>query len=206
MKIPRLGAVCNAMITILSSRGHRSKIYITMQEPLNSHLADHRHSLEIGWPLFGELCRVLALRVAATYDPEIVVGIAKAGVIPGAVVASMLQRDFASMAVTREPGRVRPTLVTEPPPSVRGRRVLMVDETCDTGDTLKLALATVWRFSPSDVKTAVSIRTGDYRPDFSALMTKNRVILPWDQDATLPIEGEMTGKSVAAVRRRGELV
>ena len=110
------------------------------------------------------------------------------------------------MAVTREPGRVRPTLVTEPPPSVRGRRVLMVDETCDTGDTLKLALATVWRFSPSDVKTAVSIRTGDYRPDFSALMTKNRVILPWDQDAALRIEGAMGGKSVAAVRGRGELV
>ena len=65
------------------------------------------------------------------------------GVIPGAVVASILQRDFASMSVTRIGSAVRPTLVTEPPPSVSGRRVLLVDETCDSGDTLKLALSAV---------------------------------------------------------------
>ena len=36
--------------------------------------------LEIEWPLFGELSRALALRVAREYDPEIVVGIATAAV------------------------------------------------------------------------------------------------------------------------------
>ena len=41
--------------------------------------------LEIEWPFFGELSRGLALRVARAYDPEIVIGIATAGVIPGAV-------------------------------------------------------------------------------------------------------------------------
>jgi hypoxanthine phosphoribosyltransferase len=81
-----------------------------------------REVLEIDWTFFGELCRALALRVATAFDPEIVVGIAKAGVIPGAVVASILQRDFASMAVTRSGADVRPTLVTAPPPSVQGRR------------------------------------------------------------------------------------
>src|SRR3989338_7140094 len=81
-----------------------------------------RDVLEVDWPFFGELCRALALRVAGSYDPEIVVGIAKAGVIPGAVVASILQRDFASMAVTRFGESSRPTLVTAPPPLIRGRR------------------------------------------------------------------------------------
>lgn len=145
-----------------------------------------REVLEIDWTFFGELCRGLALRVAATFDPEIVVGIAKAGVIPGAVVASILQRDFTSMAVTRSRADVRPTLVTAPPPaSVRGRRVLIVDETCDSGDTLKLALATVKELRPAEVRTAVSFRTGQFEPDFAALATENSIILPWDREVVI---------------------
>ncbi len=142
-----------------------------------------RDTLEVDWPFFGELCRALALRIAETYDPEIVVGIAKAGVIPGAVVASILQRDFASMAVTRMESAVRPTLITAPPArSIAGRRVLIVDETCDTGDTLKLALATVREQRPAAVRTAVSFKTGPYRPDYYALETESFIILPWDRE------------------------
>src|SRR5581483_10850195 len=62
--------------------------------------AGARDVMEVDWPFFGELCRALALRISGSFDPEIIVGIAKAGVIPGVVVASILQRDFASMAVT----------------------------------------------------------------------------------------------------------
>ena len=69
--------------------------------PTKAPPAPARDVLEVDWPFFGELCRALALRIVGAYDPEIVLGIAKAGVIPGAVVASILQRDFASMAVTR---------------------------------------------------------------------------------------------------------
>ena len=47
-----------------------------------------RDVLEVDWTLFGELCRGLALRVAKDYQPDLVLGIAKAGVIPGAVTSS----------------------------------------------------------------------------------------------------------------------
>ena len=61
-----------------------------------------RGTLVVDWAFFGELSRALALHVAREYQPEVVLGIAKAGVIPGAVVASILQCDFASMIVTRQ--------------------------------------------------------------------------------------------------------
>lgn len=141
-----------------------------------------REVLEVDWRLFGEMSRGLALRVAAGFDPDLVVGIAKAGVIPGAVIASILERDFASMAVTRDRARARPTLVTAPPPSVTGRRVLVVDETCDTGDTLKLALNAVRKLRPDEIKTAVSFKTGAYQPDFVGLATSSVIILPWDRE------------------------
>ena len=50
--------------------------------------------LEVDWPFFGEMCRALALKIFREYDPDVVIGIARAGVIPGAVVASILQRDY----------------------------------------------------------------------------------------------------------------
>ena len=52
---------------------------------------------EVEWPLFGELSRGFALKVARAYDPEIVIGIATAGVVPGAVIAAILGREFYSL-------------------------------------------------------------------------------------------------------------
>ena len=86
--------------------------------------------LEVDWPFFGELCRALALRVAREYQPEIVLGIAKAGVIPGVVVASIMQCEFSSMAVTRrEAGSpagagLRAAAIHSRPPGPGGRRNL----------------------------------------------------------------------------------
>jgi len=160
--------------------------------------------MEVDWPFFGELCRALALRIAGSFDPEIVVGIAKAGVIPGVVVASILQRDFASMAVTRQESDRRPTLVTAPPPSVRGRRVLVVDETCDSGDTLKLALATIKDLRPAALKTAVSFKTGAYEPDFYALATESFIILPWDREMIQDGELVMRPDYAAKLGKREE--
>ncbi len=78
-----------------------------------------RDILEIDWPFFGELCRALALHVARTYDPEIVVGIAKAGVIPAAIIASILQRELVTMSIARPGDTGAPELITPPPPSIR---------------------------------------------------------------------------------------
>jgi hypoxanthine phosphoribosyltransferase len=64
-----------------------------------------------------------------------------------------------------------------------------VDETCDSGDTLKVAIAAVRRLAPSEVRTAVSIRTGAYQPHFCALQTESHIILPWDREVV--IDGEL---------------
>lgn len=141
---------------------------------------------DVEWPLFGELSRALALKVARAYSPEIVVGVATAGVIPGAVVAAILDCEFRSILVTRreEAQRVRetPAVLGAAPQEVRGRRVLVVDETCDSGDTLRLAVAAVVNAGAAEVRTAVSFRTGAYEPDFHALATESTIVLPWDRE------------------------
>lgn len=140
----------------------------------------------VDWPLFGELSRGLALRVARQYSPDVVIGIATAGVVPGAVVAAMLGRDFHSILVSRtyhaERIRETPAVFGEAPAQVRGRRVLIVDETCDSGDTLRLAVASVLHAGAIEVRTAVCFRTGDYEPDFHAIATEAAIVLPWDRE------------------------
>lgn len=148
---------------------------------------------EVEWPLFGELSRALALKVARAYDPQIVIGIATAGVVPATVIASILGREFHSIVVSRRIGaevvRETPAVLSAAPPQVRGKRVLVVDETCDTGDTIRLAVASVVNAGAAEVRTAVAFQTGSYTPDFHALATESTIVLPWDREVL--IDGEL---------------
>ena len=140
----------------------------------------------VDWPLFGELSRALALRVARDFDPALVVGIATAGVVPGAAVAAILDRPFHSILVSRrhDSARVRatPAVLGAAPVEARGKRVLIVDETCDSGDTLQLAIAALKKAGAKDVRTAVSFKTGEFEPDYYALETQSTIVLPWDKE------------------------
>jgi hypoxanthine phosphoribosyltransferase len=149
--------------------------------------------LHVEWPLFGELSRALALKVSREYDPDIVVGVATAGVVPGAVVAAMLGREFHSIVISRkyraESARDAPEVFSTAPAEVRGKRVLIVDETCDSGDTLRLAVGAVVNAGAKEVRTAVGFKTGEYEPDFHALATESTIVLPWDREVI--INGEL---------------
>ena len=149
--------------------------------------------LEIEWPFFGELSRGLALKVARAYDPEIVVGIATAGVIPGAVIAAILGREFHSLVVSRKykaaRAREAPEVFGSAPREVKGHRVLIVDETCDSGDTLRLAISAVQEAGAAEIRTAVAFRTGDFAPDYHAIATEATIVLPWDRE--ILVEGEL---------------
>ena len=146
------------------------------------------------WPLFGELSRALALKVSREYDPDMVIGIATAGVIPGAVVAAMLGKEFHSIVISRryraEGTRETPAVFSAAPSEVRGKKVLIVDETCDSGETLRLAIGAIVNAGAKEVRTAVGFKTGAYSPDFHALATESTIVLPWDRE--LIVEGELT--------------
>ena len=143
-------------------------------------------TFELSWELFGELARALAVRVSQDYRPDLVIGIATAGVIPAATVAAMLQVDFESMKISRREGLNRvsgpPRVLSVTPIQARGKRVLLVDEITTGGDTLRLALAAVREVGPADVRTATCfVRPGGYRPDYHALETEALVVYPWDR-------------------------
>ena len=137
--------------------------------------------LIVDWPLFGELSRALALKVARVWLPEVVVGVATAGVVPGAAVAAILDLPFHSILVSRrystERVRATPAVFGAAPTEVRDKRVLVVDETCGSGDTMRLAVAAIINAGATEVLTAVSFKTGTFVPDFHALATEAAIVL-----------------------------
>ncbi len=145
-----------------------------------------RETMHVDWLLFGELSRALALKVSREFDPEVVIGVATAGVVPGAVVAAMLDRPFHSIIVSRRfqspTVRETPAVLSAAPADVIGKRVLIVDETCNAGDTMRLAKAAIINGGAAEVRTAVSFKTGPYKPDFHALETESMIVLPWDRE------------------------
>jgi hypoxanthine phosphoribosyltransferase len=139
-------------------------------------------TLDVSWELFGELCRVLALRVDQDYSPEVIVGIATAGVIPAAVIADLMGADFYGMKITRRAAGDLPELISTAPVQAAGKRVLLVDEITTTGETLRIALASLRDVVPSEIRTATCFcRTAGYRPDYHALETDAQIVFPWDR-------------------------
>ena len=147
--------------------------------------------LELDWEMFGELCRALAMRVARDYRPEVVVGVARAGVIPAAIIASLLRIDFHAISISRRMGLhgadddadvlERPQVFSQVPRHIEGKRVLLTDEITTSGDTLRLGIATLREAHPAQIRTATTfVRPRAYRPDYHALETDATVIFPWD--------------------------
>jgi uncharacterized protein len=136
----------------------------------------------------------------------VVIGIATTGVIPGAVVAAILDREFHSLVVSRRFGartvRETPSVLGAVPVQVRSRRVLVVDETCDSGDTMRLAINAIVNAGAKEVRSAVAFKTGSYAPDFHALATESTIILPWDRE--ILIDGELVTNPLYAAAIKGK--
>ena len=111
---------------------------------------------EVDWPLFGELSRGLALRVARAYDPQVVVGIATAA----AGTRGRGRCDSRSRVPLdhgQPPAWRRNDSGNALPSSAPWRRpkfavnVLIVDETCDSGATIRLAVGAIVNAGATEV-------------------------------------------------------
>jgi len=160
----------------------------------------------ISWRRFQALCRRLAYQVrAAGFSPDLIVAIARGGYMPARLLSDYLGlMDLASFRIEhyRAAHKQPVTRVTEPlSVDTTGRRVLLVDDVSDTGDTFQVALDHLRsQGDPTVIKTVVMHHkiTSAYVPDFyAAKVVKWRwLIYPWAlmEDLTGMI-GEMGGRA-----------
>jgi hypoxanthine phosphoribosyltransferase len=153
-----------------------------LKAPAKLKSAPKKAMREIGWATFGEIARQLATRISKRFRPDAVVGIAKGGVFVGSAVASVLGTDFFPVRVEQRRRESDPMPeATDQFPDLKGKRVLVVDDVCQTGKTLIKAKRLAKRAGAKDVRSAtLVVRPGGARPDFHSLETDSLVLFGWD--------------------------
>jgi hypoxanthine phosphoribosyltransferase len=169
----------------------------------------HRKGVHpLTWDDFATLSAALAEKLSA-FNPEAIVGIARAGLFPATAVACFLRRELYPARITR---RVNDIVIYQFPmwrvpvsPEVQGKVVAVVDEMADTGQTLALVADEARRLGARQVITAslVSHTWANPAPQACALVTDAFVIFPWDRQVYVNGEWQPHPEVEAGLKAQG---
>lgn len=154
---------------------------------MKSYDYSHRFGVrQITWVDFASLARHLA-QLLEPFQPQVILGVARAGLFPATAVACSLRRELFPIRLTR---RLNDEVVTEQPVwkvpvpfEVAGKVVAAIDEIADTGETLAMVADSARSLGAVQVVTAslVSHSWADPAPQISSLLSDEFIIFPWDQ-------------------------
>jgi len=147
----------------------------------------HRFGVrQVTWDDFACLARCLTERIEP-YHPELILGIARAGLIPAVAVACNLRCEFFPICLTRRiNGQVvldHPVWKVPVPNEVNEKVVVVIDEIADTGETLATVKNCAITLGAAQVITAslVSHSWANPAPQLTSLVSDEFVIFPWDR-------------------------
>ncbi len=155
----------------------------------------------------------LAAQAAEALDKEgveVIVGIARAGLIPAAMVAGSLRRELLPVRVSRrvndEVKFTTPVWRVPVSPEVAGKVVAVVDEIADTGETLSLVAKSVEEHGAARVVTAclVSHSWANPAPTVAALVSDEFIIFPWDQQVLVNGQWQPHPEVLAGLAAQGK--
>ncbi len=145
--------------------------------------------LQYSWEDISRLCEKLAKKIKESgFKPDVIVAIARGGWVPARILCDYLDvRDLYSVktehwgVVATPDGEAK---LTQPlNVNLENKRVLIVDDVADTGDTINVVVKHINEFSPAEVKIAVVDykQTSKFEPDFyAAKMEEWRwIVYPW---------------------------
>ncbi len=141
---------------------------------------------------FREACRLsrlLAWKIKASgFQPDLIVAIGRGGYVPARMVADyLLFNDLCSMKIEhytraadmQEEARIKFPISVD----ISGKKVLIVDDVTDTGETLCLAVDYVQGLNPAEIRTAVLQHKtcSTFTPNFYAqkIVKWRWIIYPW---------------------------
>jgi uncharacterized protein len=149
---------------------------------------ENRNDIQpISWKYFHSLCKGLAEAIFP-FDPERILAVGRGGFYPGTLIAHILETELYPVRISRRvQGRITyktPQWLVEPPVAVKDRRVVIVDEICDSGETILMVKERVEQMGAKTVKSAVlyAHTWGTAAPDYIGLITDRLLLNPWDRE------------------------
>jgi hypothetical protein len=164
-----------------------------------------------GWDDIYEMLIDIGLRIKRSgFEADFIVGVARGGWAPGRILSDLLRNPrTANLKIEFYVGlgkTARKPVITQPvSEDVSGKKVLVVDDVSDTGESLKAARDHVLERGASDVRTVTVYFKphSSFKPDFFANSTADWIIFPWERlEATrlLITEARSEGRGLESVR------
>ena len=126
------------------------------------------------------------------YKPDIIVGIARGGLVPSRILADLLEtRDFAIITIEYYVGinqkAEEPILKQCLHTQLNDKKVLLVDDVSDGGRSLQLAKRHLEQQCAKEIKIAtIYCKPGTItRPDYFERETSHWIVFPWEARETL---------------------
>ena len=155
---------------------------------MSSYSYEERKGIKpISWDYFNQLCKDLCVEISR-FNPDIVLAIARGGLYPGTLISHILQKELYPIRITRRVNDLikykTPVWLIKPPKIIKDKKILIVDEVCDSGETLEIVTKSAKDLGASEIKTAVlySHTKGKNIPDYIGVVTDELVINPWDKE------------------------
>ena len=168
------------------------------------------------WEQFYDLAEETARKIIDSgYRPDLVVGLARGGWVLSRVICDFLGvKDLVSLKVehwgiTATPdGKARLKFPFDI--DLTNRRILVVDDITDTGQSMIVAIEYVESLNPAEVKTATlrHIEGSEFTPDYyGEAITWRWVIFPWNYVEDLcNIIGKMVEGGATKAEVKGKLL
>jgi len=155
------------------------------------------------WNQIYDILQVQAQKIQDShYKPDIIVGVARGGLVPARILMDLLDiRNFAIIQIEyyqgiNKPG-AQPILKQCLNTELSGKKVMLVDDVSDGGQSLQLAKKHLQEKGAGEVKIAtlyIKPQTVTI-PDFFEKQTSSWIVFPWDVEETIrKIQEQHQGK------------
>ena len=145
----------------------------------------------VSWSDIEKWCSAIREQVVDNFSPEVIIGLSRGGLVPSRILSDSLWiKDLLSIktehwgitatksgqAVLNDPGKL----------NLKGKKVLIVDDITDTGQSMKLAYDFVKSQEPADIRSAtmLHITRSEFVPDFYGELVDQKqwtwFIFPWN--------------------------
>ncbi len=126
------------------------------------------------------------------YKPDIIVGIARGGIVPARILSDLLEMEgyttiqieyYNSINQTKDEPSLKQCLNVQ----LTGKTTLLVDDVSDRGSSLQLAKKHLKQNGAKKIKIATLYAkpTSTIKPDYYEKQTSNWIVFPWDIKETV---------------------
>jgi hypoxanthine phosphoribosyltransferase len=143
----------------------------------------------VNWENLEKLCQIVSRKIDDSgYIPDILIAIVRGGMVPARIISSELKNpklycikyeyyDENNMPTNE------PLLTQTLDISLNGKKILLIDEVADSGNTIQKAIAYLFSLKAKEIKTAVLHYkySSSFTPDYFVERTDRWIVYPWEE-------------------------